>query len=179
MALCSTLAGDERNEITFLDLETTVPTKRGQPIAILEVGAILVCAKTLVERYSYSTLVRPTDLSLISTLSKRRSGITRAGVLSHPHSLKSHQISTTFSTRFDCPRIRDAYAEIGQTPPEPKAIIDTLPLLTHKFGKRAGDMKMSSLARYFGLGDQTHRKKYLLFSPLVLGLNVGYDSPGA
>ncbi|CAN6980614.1 unnamed protein product [Brassica oleracea var. botrytis] len=66
------------------------------------------------ERYSYSTLVRPTDLSLISTLSKRRSGITRAGVLSHPHSLKSHQISTTFST-------------------------------------------MSSLARYFGLGDQTHR----------------------
>ena len=98
MALRSTLAGDERNEITFLDLETTVPTKRGQPISILDVGAILVCAKTLVERYSYSTLVRPTDLSLISTLSKRRSGITRAGVLSHPHSLKSHQISTTCST---------------------------------------------------------------------------------
>ncbi|CAN6809017.1 unnamed protein product, partial [Brassica oleracea] len=36
------------------------------------------------ERYSYSTLVRPTDLSLISTLSKRRSGITPAGVLSAP-----------------------------------------------------------------------------------------------
>ncbi|KAH0890585.1 hypothetical protein HID58_053014 [Brassica napus] len=35
--------------------------------------------------------------------------------------------------------------------------ISNIPLLTHKFGKRAGDMKMSSLARYFGLGDQTHR----------------------
>ncbi|KAF2615848.1 hypothetical protein F2Q70_00009338, partial [Brassica cretica] len=101
---------------------TLVPTKRGQPIAILEFGAILVCPKSLVERYSYSTLVRPTDLSLISTLSKRRSGITPAGVLSAPTFLEiapdfydilngrvwaGHNIK-----RFDCPRIRDAYAEI-------------------------------------------------------------------
>ncbi|KAL0712104.1 hypothetical protein Bca4012_019082 [Brassica carinata] len=164
----STLAGDERNEIAFLDLETTVPTKRGQPnFAIIEIGAILVCPKRLVERYSHSTLVRPADLSLISTLSKRRSGITRDGVLSAP---TSPEIAPCFYDilngrvwaghnikRFDWPRLREAYAEIGQTPPEPKAIIDTLPLLTHKFGKRAGDMKMSSLARYFGLGDQTHR----------------------
>ncbi|CDY53777.1 BnaC03g73140D [Brassica napus] len=56
--------------------------------------------------------------------------------------------------RFDCPRIRDAYAEIVQVN---FMFISNIPLLTHKFGKRAGDMKMSSLARYFGLGDQTHR----------------------
>ncbi|CAH8337464.1 unnamed protein product [Eruca vesicaria subsp. sativa] len=168
----STLVSDERNEIAFLDLETTVPTKAGQPVAIIEFGDILVCPKTLSERYSYSTLVRPTDPSLISTLSKRRSGITREGVLSAPTfaeishlvydnlngesfyllSLSGHNIK-----RFDIPRLREAYAEISQPPPEPKAIIDTLPLLTHKFGKRAGDMKMASLARYFGLGNQTHR----------------------
>ncbi|KAF8087410.1 hypothetical protein N665_0587s0016 [Sinapis alba] len=89
----STLAGDERNEIAFVDLETTVPTKRG---------------------------------------------ITHDGVLSAP----------TF------PEIAPHFYDILN---KPKAIIDTLPFLTYKFGKRASDMKMSSLARYFGLGDQTHR----------------------
>lgn len=45
--------------------------------------------------------------------------------------------------RFDCVRIRDAFAEIGLSPPEPKATIDSLSLLSQKFGKRAGDMKVS------------------------------------
>ncbi|KAF2318007.1 hypothetical protein GH714_041334 [Hevea brasiliensis] len=59
--------------------------------------------------------------------------------------------------RFDCVRIREAFAEIARPPPEPKGIIDSLALLTQKFGRRAGDMKMASLATYFGLGKQTHR----------------------
>ncbi|KAG7587014.1 Exonuclease RNase T/DNA polymerase III [Arabidopsis thaliana x Arabidopsis arenosa] len=165
--MASTLSGDERSEIAFFDLETAVPTKSGQPFAILEFGAILVCPRKLVELYSYSTLVRPTDLSLISTLTKRRSGITRDGVLSaptfseiadevydilHGRIWAGHNIK-----RFDCVRIRDAFAEIGLSPPEPKATIDSLSLLSQKFGKRAGDMKMASLATYFGLGDQAHR----------------------
>jgi len=44
--------------------------------------------------------------------------------------------------RFDCVRIRDAFAEINQPPPEPKGTIDSLVLLTQKFGRRAGDMKV-------------------------------------
>lgn len=59
--------------------------------------------------------------------------------------------------RFDLPRIREAFTEIGRSPPEPKGTIDTLPLLTQRFGRRAGDMKMASLANYFGLGRQKHR----------------------
>lgn len=59
--------------------------------------------------------------------------------------------------RFDCPRIREAFAEIGRPPPEPKGIIDSLALLTERFGRRAGNMKMATLATYFGLGQQTHR----------------------
>ncbi|XP_010428423.1 PREDICTED: protein NEN3-like [Camelina sativa] len=165
--MASTLGGDERSEIVFFDLETAVPTKPGIPFAILEFGAILVCPMKLVELHSYSTLVRPTDLSLIATLTKRRSGITRDGVLSaptfseiadevydilHGRVWAGHNIK-----RFDCVRIRNAFAEIGLSPPEPKATIDSLSLLSQKFGKRAGDMKMASLATYFGLGDQTHR----------------------
>ncbi|CAH2071825.1 unnamed protein product, partial [Thlaspi arvense] len=163
----STLAGDERSEIAFFDLETSVPTKSGKPLVILEFGAILVCTRTLVERDRYSTLVRPTDLSLISTFSKRRSGITREGVLSAPtfaeisdkvHDILDGRIWAGHNIkRFDCVRIREAFAEIGKSPPEPKAIIDTLPLLSQSFGKRAGDMKMATLSKYLGLGAQAHR----------------------
>ncbi|XP_027332380.1 protein NEN2 isoform X2 [Abrus precatorius] len=55
------------------------------------------------------------------------------------------------------PSSRDAFAEINQAPPEPKGTVDSLVLLTQKFGRRAGDMKMATLATYFGLGRQTHR----------------------
>lgn len=44
--------------------------------------------------------------------------------------------------RFDCVRIREAFAEIARPPPEPKGIIDSLALLTQKFGRRAGNMKV-------------------------------------
>ncbi|KFK30555.1 hypothetical protein AALP_AA7G277200 [Arabis alpina] len=59
--------------------------------------------------------------------------------------------------RFDCVRIKEAFAEIGKAAPEPSGIIDSLGLLSNKFGKRAGNMKMASLAAYFGLGVQKHR----------------------
>lgn len=45
--------------------------------------------------------------------------------------------------RFDCPRIREAFAEINRPAPEPKGTIDSLALLTQKFGRRAGDMKVN------------------------------------
>lgn len=44
--------------------------------------------------------------------------------------------------RFDCARIREAFAEIGQPAPEPKGTIDSLAVLTQRFGRRAGDMKV-------------------------------------
>ncbi|KAG2298220.1 hypothetical protein Bca52824_034692 [Brassica carinata] len=39
----------------------------------------------------------------------------------------------------------EAFAEIGRDPPEPKGTIDSLVLLTQKFGRRAGDMNMEGL----------------------------------
>lgn len=44
--------------------------------------------------------------------------------------------------RFDCLRIREAFAQIGQPAPEPLATIDSLTWLRQRFGKRAGDMKV-------------------------------------
>lgn len=159
--------GEDRSEIVFFDVETTIPTRTGQKYALLEFGAILICPRKLVEQHSYSTLVRPSDLSLISTLSVRCNGITRDAVTSapsfadiadkvfdvlHGRIWAGHNI-----LKFDCPRIREAFAGIDRPAPEPKGTIDTLTLLTERFGRRAGNMKMASLATYFGLGEQTHR----------------------
>ena len=80
----STSRSDERSEIVFFDVETTVPTRTGQGFGLLEFGAILVCPRKLVELESYSTLIQPTDLSLISSLSVRCNGITRDAVVSAP-----------------------------------------------------------------------------------------------
>lgn len=44
--------------------------------------------------------------------------------------------------RFDCARIKEAFAQINKPAPEPKGTIDSLALLTQRFGRRAGDMKV-------------------------------------
>lgn len=75
---------DDRSEIVFFDLETTVPSRAGQGFAILEFGAILVCSRKLEELRSYSTLVRPANPSLISSSSVRCNGITADAVKSAP-----------------------------------------------------------------------------------------------
>ncbi|KAG7021529.1 Protein NEN1, partial [Cucurbita argyrosperma subsp. argyrosperma] len=146
---------EDRSEIAFFDVETTVPRRQGQGFTILEFGAILVCPRKLVELESYSTLVRPSHLSLISSLSVRCNGITRDAVLSSPtfaqiahkvyHILHGRIWAGHNILRFDCARIREAFAQIGMPPPQPKGTIDSLALLTQKFGRRAGDMKESSL----------------------------------
>ncbi|CAA0820855.1 Protein NEN1 [Striga hermonthica] len=161
------ITAEDRSEIAFFDVETTVPTRTGQGFAILEFGAILVCPRKLVELRSYSTLVRPADLAHITSLSVRCNGITRDAVVSSPtfaeisdlvYDLLHGRIWAGHNIlRFDCYRIREAFAEINKPAPEPKGTIDSLALLTQKFGRRAGDMKMASLATYFGLGQQTHR----------------------
>lgn len=157
----------DKSEIAFFDVETSVPTRPRQGFAILEFGAILVCPKKLIELQHYSTLVRPFDLSLISNLSVRCNGITKDAVISAPtfaeiadqvYDILHGRIWAGHNIlRFDCYRIREAFAEINRPAPEPKGTIDSLALLTQRFGRRAGDMKMASLATYFGLGQQIHR----------------------
>jgi DNA polymerase III epsilon subunit-like protein len=176
---------DDRSEIVFFDVETTVPTRPGQGFALLEFGAILVCPRKLTELRSYSTLIRPADVSLISPLSERCNGINAEAVSNAPtfmdiapavydllHGWFNHLYISLFKMlgcdvkfcgefcagriwaghnilRFDCVRIRDAFAAINQTPPEPKGTIDSLVLLTQKFGRRAGNMKVSSFHNKF------------------------------
>ncbi|XP_044486620.1 protein NEN1-like [Mangifera indica] len=154
----------DRSQIVFFDVETTRPD---QGRVILEFGAILVCPKTLKKLDEYSTLVRPTDPSLIASLAARRNGITPEAVASAPSFAEiAERVYDILHARiwaghniesFDCERIREAFAEVGRAAPEPKDTIDTWALLTQRFGRRAGDMKLATLATYFGLGQQKHR----------------------
>ncbi|KAJ0230020.1 Protein NEN4 [Hirschfeldia incana] len=155
------------NEIVFFDLETNVPNKTGQHFHILEFGAIIVCPRKLEELESFTTLIQPKDLSVASLRSSRSDGITRAKVTDAPsfedvaekiYGLLNGRIWAGHNIRrFDCVRIKEAFAKVGKAAPEPSGIIDSLGLLSDKFGKRAGNMKMASLAAYFGLGVQKHR----------------------
>ncbi|KAJ0944914.1 putative ribonuclease H-like superfamily, exonuclease, RNase T/DNA polymerase III [Helianthus annuus] len=132
---------DMSNEIVFFDLETN-----------------------LVELESYCTLIRPGDLSAVGLNPARCHGISRGTVLNAPSfeevadkifKILNGRIWAGHNIRrFDCVRIKEAFKEIGRPAPEPVALIDSLGVLSEKFGKRAGNMKMASLAAYFGLGEQ-------------------------
>ncbi|XP_054822450.1 protein NEN1-like isoform X1 [Prosopis cineraria] len=152
----------DRSEIVFFDVETIYATS-----VIVEFGAILVCPETLTERHNYSTLVRPSDPSIIPPVFERRNGITRDALAGAPtfddiadtvYELLHDRIWAGHNIlEHDCLCISEAFAEINRPPPEPKGFIDSLVSLTEKFGSRAGNMKMATLAAYFGLGEQTHR----------------------
>ncbi|CAI9109378.1 OLC1v1009191C1 [Oldenlandia corymbosa var. corymbosa] len=166
-ASSSTSSSSSSSEIVFFDLETTVPNKVGQRFWVLEFGAIVVCPRKLVELESYCTLIRPKDLHVVAVRSGRADGITREAVADAPSfedvadkifSILDGRIWAGHNIqRFDCIRIKEAFAEIVRPAPKPVGIIDSLGVLTEKFGRRAGNMKMATLASYFGLGQQKHR----------------------
>ncbi|XP_047956905.1 protein NEN4 [Salvia hispanica] len=154
-------------EIVFFDLETTVPQKSGQRFWVKEFGAIVVCPRKLVELESYCTLIRPGDLSAVGARPARPDGITRKEAAAAPPFAEvadeifkildgriwaGHNIQ-----RFDCVRIKEMFGDIDKPAPSPAGIIDSLGVLREKFGRRAGNMKMATLADYFGLGEQKHR----------------------
>ncbi|KAL5728384.1 hypothetical protein ACHQM5_001476 [Ranunculus cassubicifolius] len=168
MEMAGNTSSDENaTQIVFFDLETTVPSRTRQKHCILEFGAIVVCPRTLVELESYCTLIKPRDLSVVSLTSGRTEGITRKAVATAPmledvadriYDILNGRIWAGHNIqRFDSPRIREAFAGLGRPAPTPVGMIDSLPILTHKFGRRAGNMKMATLATYFGLGEQNHR----------------------
>ncbi|KAJ4964778.1 hypothetical protein NE237_016627 [Protea cynaroides] len=148
-------------------METTVPNKTGERFWVLEFGAIVVCPRKLVELQSYCTLIRPRDLTVVAVKSRRSDGITRKAVAAAPMFEEvADQIFNILNgrvwaghniQRFDCARIKEAFADISRPAPVPIGMIDSLGVLKQKFGKRAGNMKMATLAAYFGLGQQKHR----------------------
>ncbi|EFJ25627.1 hypothetical protein SELMODRAFT_58287, partial [Selaginella moellendorffii] len=154
-------------EIVFYDVETTVPEVKGQGYDILEFGAVVVSARGLGELDSFTTLVRPSSLALVSPRSVSCNGIVQDSLVGAPsfleiadrvHALLHGRVWAGHNIlRFDNLRIKEAFASIGRAGPEAAGHIDTFPLLRKSFGQRAGNLKMATLASYFGLGKQEHR----------------------
>jgi DNA polymerase III epsilon subunit-like protein len=144
-------------EIVFFDLETNVPKKVGQGFYVLEFGAIVVSAHKLSEIESYTTLIRPKDLSVVSVKPSRSDGITREAVKNAPcfedvaeriFSILNGRVWAGHNIqRFDCVRIKEAFDGINMPAPVPIGIIDSLGVLTEKFGRRAGNMKVIRVTR--------------------------------
>jgi DNA polymerase III epsilon subunit-like protein len=115
-----------RPEMVFFDVETTAASADEGQRSVLEFGAIVVCPRRLVEVDSYHTVIRPGDMSAVS---KRFAAMVDVDVASAPsfdqvaerifgvldgRVWAGHNIQ-----RFDCHRIREAFAAIGRAAPEP------------------------------------------------------------
>ncbi|CAN4127761.1 unnamed protein product [Withania somnifera] len=134
------------SEIVFFNLETNVPSKPGQKFWVLEFGAMVVCSRKLSGRIGGITREAVVDAPSFEQVADKIFSMLDGRIWA------GHNIQ-----RFDCVRIKAAFDEIGHPVPVPVGVIDSLGVLSEKFGKRAGNMKMASLASYFDLGEQKHR----------------------
>uniref|UniRef100_A0A453DR61 Exonuclease domain-containing protein n=1 Tax=Aegilops tauschii subsp. strangulata TaxID=200361 RepID=A0A453DR61_AEGTS len=158
-----------KEEMVFFDVETAAapsPSDSSGQWWLLEFGAILVCPRRLVELASYSTLIRPGDPSAVSRRFSGDPSLSAAFRAAPPFADVADDIFALLDgrvwaghniRRFDCHRVREAFAAAGRAAPEPVAVVDSLSVLARGFGRRAGDLKMATLAAYFGIGKQTHR----------------------
>ena len=155
-------------DLVFFDIETTIPRRRGEGYHLLEFGAVVVDSTTLQEKRTFRTLVRPPNLKVISYASVECNHISQRMADRAPPffdvapkiaSILDGQIWCGHNIKaFDMPRLAEHFAAIGSPAPSAAGVIDTLPLLRKTFGaQRAGDLKLVSLGKHFGLGMEEHR----------------------
>ncbi|CAM0958818.1 unnamed protein product [Alopecurus aequalis] len=142
-------------EMVFFDVEVAPGAPSTSP-DILEFGAILVCPRRLVERSSYSTLIRPST-SLADELSCGPSFIE---VAADVFDLLDGRVWAGHGIR--CIDIREAFAAAGMDAPEPAGVVDSLNVLAQPlFGCQAGNLEMATLATYFRIAVQPARRSCL------------------
>ncbi|GBG70013.1 hypothetical protein CBR_g4840 [Chara braunii] len=144
-------------EIAFYDMQSTVPSKKGDESEPLEFSSIILAAHGLFETDSFSSLLRPSSVSLITTVSVASNGITRDAVRDAPSF--DEVADTIFNvlhgrvwagqniSKVGNARIREAFQRANRSPPEPVAVLDTQLLLQKCFGKRAAELKFNKLNR--------------------------------
>jgi DNA polymerase III epsilon subunit-like protein len=145
--------------IVFYDLETTIP-----PTDIIEFGAVVLDRESFSEIEDFETLVHSKK---VTPRSKKANGISSEHLVDAPtfeevapriFEILDQQVWAGHNVNnFDNKVLVRAFLAHGLTPPAPVCVVDTLPLLRRAVGTRAGDMKLASLGRMYGLGEEEHR----------------------
>lgn len=155
------IVNNRNNEMIFFDIETTGTANS----EVIEFGAIIVDKFSYKEIKRYTRLIRPYGkisyhAGLVHNITykmlndKPRFKELAAEIydLMHGRIWIGHSINSA-----DIPILTKAFKAIDHAFPQEFGRIDTLPLIRRKFGKRAGDLKMATLGKYFGLGIEKHR----------------------
>ncbi|KAF8007790.1 hypothetical protein BT93_K1705 [Corymbia citriodora subsp. variegata] len=153
-----------QQEFVVFDVETILETE-----AIIEFGAIIVSPQMLVEKEYFSSLVRPQHNGEFGKFQERKNGLTREDIISFNISFSdiARTVYDMLNGRiwvghnikeWDRRLVEDEFHKIGQSPPKPWGVIDTVELCK-KFQEEGevDNVKMKTIAQYFDLGEQTHR----------------------
>jgi DNA polymerase III epsilon subunit-like protein len=173
------------------DLETTIPQTD-----ILEIGIVIYNQRTWQLLVRWESLVHSTKQTVESI---ECNGITKAMVEDSPKFKDiAHMVYFLLHGKmwighniraFDIPVLEKNFAKLGFPSPQPRVVVDTLPLLRDLFtkpGNRLQDTKMNSLCKYFALGEEKHRAmadclatmEVLKLSALQLLLEANFDIVG-
>jgi DNA polymerase III epsilon subunit-like protein len=155
------IAGNRNNEMIFFDIETTGTANS----EVIEFGAIIVDKFTYKEIKRYTRLIKPygkisyyaglihnITYNMLNDQPRFKQLAAEIYDLMHGRIWVGHSINSA-----DIPILIKAFKAVEHSFPIEHGRIDTLPLIRKKFGKRAGDLKMATLGKYFGLGIEKHR----------------------
>ncbi|KAF8007789.1 hypothetical protein BT93_K1705 [Corymbia citriodora subsp. variegata] len=123
-----------QQEFVVFDVETILETE-----AIIEFGAIIVSPQMLVEKEYFSSLVRPQHNGEFGKFQERKNGLTREDIISFNISFSdiARTVYDMLNGRiwvghnikeWDRRLVEDEFHKIGQSPPKPWGVIDTVEL---------------------------------------------------
>jgi DNA polymerase III epsilon subunit-like protein len=169
------------SEMVIFDIEGT---GLNNPIQPIEFGALVINKLTHRLLIRFSRLIRPTVR--IEAAATAIHGLKAANVASKPifkgvaqsiYEILNGRIWVGhYIEGYDIPVLRQAFREAGMAMPKPSAIIDTLPLFRERFGYRAGDCKLATLADYFQVHGGEHRALADCATTLKVLKHIGMSS---
>lgn len=151
-------------EIAIFDLETTIPSVKGETQEIIEFGVIFVDPCSWQETRSYTTLVHSKK---ITEKSVKCNHITLEMVANSPsfaevaatiyQSLHNKVWMGHNLIGFDIPVLEKSFRLLNLDPPTPLCVIDTLPLLRKICKDRIKNFQLATFGLRYRLGEEQHR----------------------
>eukprot|EP01116_Phalansterium_solitarium_P007128 TRINITY_DN19640_c0_g1_i1.p1 TRINITY_DN19640_c0_g1~~TRINITY_DN19640_c0_g1_i1.p1 ORF type:complete len:552 (+),score=163.69 TRINITY_DN19640_c0_g1_i1:58-1713(+) len=131
---------------------------------VVEFAAVVIDSVGLFETEVFSTLLKPPHVAIGSdadsgvTASMLRSAPTFADAAGRIFDVLNGRVWAGYDVgRRYGKQLLEQFELLGRQPPVPAGVFDTLAFLGTRFGKRAGNLKLSTLCAHFGLCTGTRR----------------------